>query len=76
MDSHLVIKTLENSEENISCIPSNEENYISFTKQVIADKFVNKEGKEVNVIREVRFIDSLRFMTASLDELSSNLKID
>ena len=48
-DSHLFIKTLENSEGDISCIPNNEENYISFTKQVIVEKFVNKEGKEVNV---------------------------
>ena len=74
--SYLFIKTLGNSEGDISCIPNNEENYISFTKQVTVDKFVNKEGKEVNVKRELRFIDSLRFMASSLDKLSSNLKID
>ena len=51
-------------------------NYISFTKQVIADKLVNEEGKDVNVKRELRFIDSLRFMASSFDKLSSNLKID
>ena len=75
-NSHLFIKTLGNSKGDISCIPNNEENYISFTKQVIVDKFVNEEGKDVNVVRELRFIDSLRFMAASLDKLSSNLKID
>ena len=75
-DSHLFIKTLGNSEGDISCIPNNEENYISFTKQVIIDKFVNKEGKKVNVKRELRFIDSLRFMASNLDKLSNNLKID
>ena len=48
-DSHLFIKTLGNSEGDISCIPNNEENYISFTKPVIVDKFVNKEGKKINV---------------------------
>ena len=51
-------------------------NHISFTKQIIADTFVNEEEKEVNVKRELRFIDSLRFMASSLDKLSSNLKID
>ena len=44
-DSHLFIKTLGNSEGDISCNPDNEENYISFTKQVIVDKLVKKEGK-------------------------------
>ena len=72
-DSHIFIKTLGKSEGDISCIPNNEENYISFTKQFIVDKFVNNEGKEVNVKREL--IDSLRFMASSLDKLSSNLKI-
>ena len=67
---------LGNSDGDILCIPNNEENYISFMKQVIVDKFVNEEGKEVNVKRELRFIDSLRFMASSLDKLSSNLKID
>ena len=45
-DSHRFIKILEHSEGDISCIPSNEENYISFIKQVIVDKFVNKEGRK------------------------------
>ena len=31
-DSHLFIRTLRNSEGDISCIPNNDENYISFTK--------------------------------------------
>ena len=47
-DSHLFKNTLGNSDGDISCVPNNEENYISFTKQVIVDKSVNKEGKEVN----------------------------
>ena len=66
-DSHLFIKTLGDSEGDISCIPNNEENYISFTKQVIVEKFVNKEGKYVNVKRELRFIDSMRFIASRLN---------
>ena len=69
---HLLIKTLGNSKGDNSCIPNNKENYISFTKHVIVDKFVNKEGKEVNVKRELRFIDSLRFMASILDKPSSH----
>ena len=42
-NSHLFIKTLGSCEGDISCIPDNEANYSSFTKQVIVDKFVNKE---------------------------------
>ena len=57
--SHLFIKTLGNNEEKISCIPNNEENYISFTMQVIVDKFVNKEGKEVNVKHEFKIYRQL-----------------
>ena len=73
-DSHLFIKTLENSEGDISCIPYNDENNISFTKQVIVDKYVNKGGKEVNA--KLRFTDSLRFIATSCDKHCSNLKID
>ena len=74
--SHRFIKTLGNSVWNISYIPTSEENYIAFTKQVIVDTFFNKEWKEIKVKRELRFIDNLRFMASSLDKLSSNLKID
>ena len=35
-----------------------------------------RKVKEVNVKRELRFIDSLRFMASGLDTLSRNLKID
>ena len=75
-DSHLFIKTLGNSEGDISCISNNEENYICFAKQVIVDIFVSMQGRNVNLKRELRFIDSLRFIASSLDNLSSNLTID
>ena len=57
----------------MNCIPNNEEKYISFTKQIVVGTFTNKEGKQVNVKREIRFIDSFKFMASSLDRLVANL---
>lgn len=72
-DSHLFIKKLRG--EKINCIPTNEEKYISFSRDVTVDKFV-KDGKEITVRRELRFIDSFRFMPSSLEALSENLYED
>lgn len=74
-DSHLFIKNLGVSEGNISCIPNNEEKYISFTKQIIVDSF-KVDGVEKYVKRDLRFIDSYKFMTSSLDSLVKNLEKD
>ena len=73
----LFVKKLRGADnEKINCIPCNEEKYISFSREVVVDKFVNKENKEVEVKRELRFIDSFRFMASSLDALSKNLSKD
>ena len=72
-DSHLFIKNLGKSEGKIDCIPCNEEKYISFTKEIIVDKFINEDKKEVEVKRKIRFIDSFKFMATSLDSLVKNL---
>ena len=73
-DSHLFIKNLGVSEGNISYIPNNEEKYISFTKKIVVDTFTNKEGEKVEVKRDIRFIDSFKFMASSLGALTSNLE--
>ena len=72
-DSHLFIKNLGKSEGKIDCIPNNEEKYISFSKHILVDKFKNKKGEEKEVVREIRFIDSFKFMATSLDSLVKNL---
>ena len=69
----LFIKNLGTTKGNINCIANNEEKYISFTKQIVVDTFTNKEGKQVDVKRDIRFIDSFRFMATSLDKLVNNL---
>ena len=72
-DAHIFIKNLGVTEGKINCIPNNEEKYISFTKQIVVDEFTNKEGKRVEVKRDIRFIDSFKFMSTSLEKLVANL---
>ena len=73
-DAHLFIKNLGVTEGNIDCIPNNEEKYISFTKHVeverktVKDEDENGEKKEKEVVinKQLRFIDSMKFMNSSL----------
>ena len=63
-DSHLFIKSLGKGEGRINCI-SNNEKYISFSKTII-----NGETKKKF---DIRFVDSYKFMIASLDKFVGNL---
>ena len=73
-DAHLFVRNLGVSEGDINCIPNNEEKFISFTKNVeVAKFFSKKDEKEVVVKRELRFIDSFKFMKSSIEELTKNL---
>ena len=83
-DAHLFIKELAEVQDplqgaglsktkgGIKCIARTEENYISFRKEIVVDVFF-KDGKWREVKREIRFIDSLKFMNSSLEKLASNL---
>ena len=75
-DSHLFIKNLGVSECKINCIPNNEEKYISFSKEIVVDRFKNKDGNWIDVKRDIRFIDSFKFMMTSLSNLVKNLPKD
>ena len=74
-DSHLFIKNLGFSEGNIDCIPNNEEKYISFTKRIQVGSYI-KKGETKPLYHKIRFIDSFKFMAASLDKLVNNLPKD
>jgi hypothetical protein len=63
-DAHLLIKELCADGSTLEVIPRNEETYISFTKVIKID-----DKREI----ALRFIDSIRFLNASLDTLTKNL---
>lgn len=57
---------------NVTVLPTTKENYISFSVY-LDDPFKNKEKQKKKQIVQFKFIDSLRFMSASLDDLAKNL---
>ena len=57
-DSHLFIKQLSEVSGDLSCIPSTEEKYISFSKKIkVGEYFSRKMGKPFPIKFEIRFID-------------------
>ena len=75
-DSHLFIKKIGcsiNKNENIKCIATNEEKYISFTKTIVTGQYTNKKGKVKDKTFDIVFKDSLKFMSSSLGVLVNNL---
>ena len=74
-DSHLFIKKLgtPNKNENIDCIPNNEEKYISFSKTIVTGQYTNKKGEVKDKTFKIVFKDSLKFMSSSLGALVNNL---
>ena len=54
-------------------IAKNTKDYISFSVKVEVDKYIDKNGNEHTKKMELRFIDSLKFMSSSLDSLVNNL---
>ena len=54
-------------------IAKNKEDYISFSIKVEVDRYIDKNGLEKSKEIELRFIDSFKFMSSSLDSLVNNL---
>ena len=77
-DSHLFIKKLgtPDKNENIDCIPNNEEKYISFSKTIVTGQYTNKKGEVKYKTFKIVFKDSLKFMSSSLGVLVNNLPKD
>ena len=74
-DSHLFIKQLAKVSGELSCIPSTEEKYISFSKKIKVGEYnCRKNGVILPIKFENRFIDSFKFLQTSLANLVSNLQ--
>ena len=71
-DAHLFIKELAKHITGMGVIAKNTEDYISSLK-VEVDKYINKNGNECTKEMELRFIDSIKFMSSSLESLVNNL---
>ena len=74
-DAHLFIKELAASTDGVrmGVIAKNKEDYISFSIKVEVDRCIDKNGIEKSKKIELRFIDSFKFMSSSLDSLVNNL---
>lgn len=65
-DSHFIVHGLGFEDGDIELIPQNKEKYISFSKTLKVNDRVLK----------LRFVDSFKFMSSSLDKLAKNLTTD
>ena len=72
-DIHLFIRELGAHTSDMEVIAKNKEDYISFSIKVPVDSYIDKNGEEKDKLIELRFIDSFKFMSSSLDSLTKNL---
>ena len=72
-DTHLFIRELGAHTSDMEVIAKNKDDYISFSIKVPVDSYIDKSGDEKDKLIELRFIDSFKFMSSSLDSLTKNL---
>ena len=72
-DAHLFIRELSKHMSSMGVIAKNKEDYKSFSIKVKVGTRIDKNGIEVPIEVDLRFIYSFRFMSSSLDSLVNNL---
>ena len=73
-DAYLFIRELAAfGGAKMDVIAKNKEDYITFSIRVAVDKYMDKNRVEKEKEIELRFIDSFKFMSSSLDSLTTNL---
>ena len=70
--AHLFIRELGAHRSEMGVIAKNKD-YISFSIKVPVDSYIDKNGEEKGKLIELRFIDSFKFVSSSLDSLTKNL---
>ena len=69
----MFIKELAGCGSPMGVIAKNTEDYISFSVSVEVGKYIDKNSQEKPKEIDLRFIDSIKFMSSSLDSLVNNL---
>ena len=72
-DAHLFIKELGKDTNELGVIAKNREDYITFSTDVVVDRYMNKDGMMKDKTIQLRFIDSFKFMGSSLETLTNDL---
>ena len=72
-NAHLFIRELGAHTSDMEVMAKNKEDYIRFSIKVPVEKYMDKKGEEKDKLIELRFIDSFKFMSSSLDSLTKNL---
>ncbi|KAJ8949419.1 hypothetical protein NQ318_007519 [Aromia moschata] len=75
-DCHMFIKELFSDKKNADVIAQSKEKYISFTKYLHVDTYIDKKACLTKKFLKLRFIDSFKFMASSLQNLGENLRSD
>ena len=76
-DAHLFVRELSKCPGKLNVIPETAEKYIFISKSLKVGEYFNKKlEKAMPINRELRFLDSFRFLPSSLDKLASNLTSD
>ena len=69
----MFINELAKHGSKMGVIAKNTEDYISFSVNAEFEKYIDKNGEERSKEITLRFIDSIKFMSSSLDSLVNNL---
>ena len=72
-NAHLFIRELGKHTRKVEVIAKTKEDYSSFSAKVKVGERIDKNGVTVPIEIDLRFINSFKFMSSSLDSLVNNL---